>query len=88
MAHTQFEKDMITRIRREIEGRKKIGKGTAQDQTDLDTIMYSSEADRQTLVTSYINDVGIDQCDAEIADCDAAKTVAQSLKTDMESYVA
>jgi|GEM_PF-2102142 len=87
MAHTQFEKDMLTRIHNEIQQRKRRGKASAQDDTDLETIMTGTEAERQTLITSYINNTGIPLCDAEIADCDAAKTAAQSLKADMQSYV-
>lgn len=88
MAHTQFEKDMLNRIREEIENRKRIGKASEQDFTDLETITTGTEAERQTLIAAYITNVGIPKCNAEIADCDAAKTAVQSLKTDMEAYVA
>jgi len=88
MAHTQFEKDMLNRIREEIENRKRVGKATSDDLTDLETITTGTEAERQSLIATYINDVGIPRCNVEIADCDAAKSVVQALKTDMEAYVA
>jgi hypothetical protein len=88
MAHTQFEKDMLTRIHNEIQSRKRTGKTTSQDETDLETIMTGTETERKSLITTYINDVGIPKCDTEIADCDASKASIQNLKANMEAYVA
>ena len=88
MAHTVFEKDMLTRIHNEIYDRRRSKKATAQDLTDLDTILTGTEAERQTLITNYVNNVGIPRCTAEISDCDASKTAVQTLKTEMEAYVA
>ena len=88
MALTAFEKTTLTRMHDEIFDKRRAKKATAQDLTDLDTILTGTEAERQTLLTNYVNNVGIPQCDAGIADCDATKTEIQTLKTDMEAYVA
>ena len=89
MALTQFEKDCIDDIHAHL---TKNGRAS----TDLDTIKHGTEAERQTLITDWINGVnGITAVDARIADIDAAiaelntqKTALQTKKTDMQNYVA
>ena len=45
MAHTAFEKTMLTRMHNEIYDRRRSKKATAQDLTDLDTVLTGTEAE-------------------------------------------
>lgn len=94
MALTDFEKDCIDEIFATLipkDGRRP----SAEQQTDIDTVKHGSEAERQTLITAYINDIGLSKVAADITSNDdqvallgIAKTALQAKQTAMQNYVA
>jgi hypothetical protein len=92
MALTDFEKDCIDEIFAACTPKDRRRPSPAQ-QADLDTIKHGSEADRQTLIRTYITDVGLDKVaiditthDDEIALLTAAKVALQAKQTAMQNY--
>lgn len=96
MALTQLEKDCIddvhTHLMAKVNRRKEL---SAQEQSDLDDIKHGDDAERQAVVTSWINNFGIAALAEEIASITSAvtkmnarKTTLETKKTDIEAYVA
>lgn len=94
MALTDFEKDCIDEILVAITP-KDSHRRTDSQQADFDTITQGTEVERQTLITSYINDTGLTKvatdittCDDRVADLTAQKSALQTKQTTMQNYVA
>ncbi len=96
MALIQIEKDCIDDVHDFLMAKLKRGVNlTSEEQSDLAAIKHGDEAERQAVVTSWINNSGIARMAGEIASIEAAiadlnlrKTVLEGRKTDIEAYVA
>ncbi len=94
MALTDFEKDCIDEIFATLipkDGRRL----SAEQQADIDTVKHGSEAERQLLITTYINANGlakvavdITALDDEVTRLNALKVTLQAKQTAMQNYVA
>ncbi|NRA75125.1 MAG: hypothetical protein HRU16_04220 [Planctomycetes bacterium] len=96
MALIQIEKDCIDDVHDFLMAKLKRGVNlTSEEKSDLAAIKHGDEAERQAVVTSWINNSGIARMAGEIASIEAAiadlnlrKTVLEGRKTDIEAYVA
>jgi hypothetical protein len=87
MALTTFEKDMLTRQHDAIQKRQRRGKASAQDETDLGTILGGTEAVRRLLIEDYVENVAIPECSASITACDTTKSALQTELATMQAYL-
>ena len=85
MALTDFEKDCIQEMVAPLTGQRAPGRPTQEQQDTLETATQGTEAERQTLITDYINDEGLDAVAAQIAGCDEETTAIAALKVDLEA---
>jgi hypothetical protein len=96
MALIQIEKDCIDDAHDFLMAKIKRGRNlTSEEKSDLAAIKHGDEAERQAVVTSWINNSGIDKVTGEIASIEAAvtnlnarKAVLEAKKADIEAYVA
>ena len=94
MALTDFEKDCIDEIVTIVTPKDSRRRNDYQ-QTTFDTVTHGTEAERQVLVTDYINANGLAKvavditgCDDEITRLTALKATLQAKQTAMQNYVA
>ena len=94
MALTDFEKSCIDDIFASLTPKDRR-RPSAEQETSMAAIKHGTEAERQALITNYINDTGLTKVAAEISACDeqiahlqSAKTDLQAKQTAMQNYVA
>jgi len=94
MALTDFEKNCIDEIFVALTPKDR-GRPSDAQQADLDTIKHGSEVERQALITTYINDIGLSKVAADITRHDdeitlvtANKAALEAKQTAMQNYVA